>query len=227
MTFKRIARFALLAPFLAAAPALAADLPSRSGPPADYYPPPPAFTWTGFYVGVQGGVGFSAFQAQGAQIGGSPTGGLIGLTGGYNYQIAPQFVLGAEADFSFTGVKETHSPFFGAVARGEVDNMLTVRGRAGYVVDRALIYGTAGFAASKNTIGITAPFAGFSGVQSSFQGGWALGAGLEYLFTPNLSAKGEYLFTSTGTGRYFDFTPYALYSGVNTSSVKAGLNVHF
>jgi len=38
--------------FLAALPfaAFAADLPSRKGPPV-YVPPPPVFTWTGFYVG--------------------------------------------------------------------------------------------------------------------------------------------------------------------------------
>ncbi len=226
MKLNRIALFAVLASF-AAAPAIGADLPRRSGAPADYYPPPPAFTWTGFYVGVQGGYGFGSFQDQGAGIGGSPSGGLIGLTGGYNYQIAPQFVIGGEIDFSFAGISNYQSPFFGAFSRGEVDDLLTVRGRAGYAVDRALFYGTAGFAASKNTIGLSAPLRGVSALQANFQGGWTLGGGLEYLITPNLSAKGEYLYTSTGSGRYFDFSPYALYSGVNMSTIRGGLNVHF
>lgn len=224
-------RVLLAAPLLLAATAAgAADLPRRSGPPqAVDYAPPRAFAWGGFYAGVQGGYGFSAFQDSGGALVGSPSGGLIGVTGGYNYMVTPQFLVGGEVDFAFSGVGDTQTPFFGAVARGEAEDVLTVRGRAGYaLIDRALVYGTAGFAASKNTIGFNTLFPlPFSGYQSSFEPGWALGAGLEYLVTQNLSAKAEYLFTSTGSGRYFDVSPYALESGVNMSSIKGGLNFHF
>ncbi|MGJ0393790.1 MAG: outer membrane protein [Methylocystis sp.] len=223
----KLNRAALFAPLLfAATAATGADLPRRSAPSADYYPPPPVFTWQGFYAGVQGGVGFAAFQNGGsALIGSTPVGGLIGVAGGYNYMAAPQLMIGAEVDFAFTGVSGSRSPFWGTYAKGEVDDLLTVRARAGYVMNRALFYVTAGFAGSKNTIQLwQGPF---YGVQASFQPGWALGAGLEYMILPSLSVKGEYLFTSTGSGRYFDFSRYALDSGVNMSSFKAGLNYHF
>jgi outer membrane immunogenic protein len=223
----KFSRVLLCAPFLvAASAALGADLPRRSDPPLVDYAPPPAFTWGGFYAGVQGGVGFASFTNDGSRLIGDPTGGLIGVTGGFNYMAAPQFLVGAEADFSFTGVSAATAPLWNAVAKGEVDDVLTIRGRAGYaVMDRALLYVTGGFAASKNTLQFAqGPFYGF---QASFQPGWALGAGVEYLITQSVSAKGEYMFTSTGSGRYFDFSPYALDSGVNMSAVKGGLNFHF
>ena len=40
---------------LSAIPALGADLPYRKGPPVYTPPPPPIFTWTGFYVGLNAG----------------------------------------------------------------------------------------------------------------------------------------------------------------------------
>lgn len=206
---------------------LAADLGGRAPPPVDYAPPPPSFTFGGFYVGVQGGWAFASFREDANRLLGDQNGGLIGVTGGYNYMVAPQFLIGAEADFAFADITGSRAPFFGAIARGEVDNILTVRGRAGLTMDRALFFVTGGFAASKNTIGLTTPFTGFTAFQSTFQPGWAVGAGMEYMLTSYLSAKGEYLFTSVGSDRYFDFSPNALNAGVNMSTVKGGLNFHF
>ena len=38
--------------------AMAADLPSRKAPPP-YIPPPPVFTWTGFYAGLESAYTFT------------------------------------------------------------------------------------------------------------------------------------------------------------------------
>ena len=75
---------ALLAP---AGMAAAADLY-----PAPYYRAPspayavPLFTWTGFYVGLNGGGAFgsSTWDTAGSI---NTSGGLVGGTVGYNYQI--------------------------------------------------------------------------------------------------------------------------------------------
>lgn len=224
----KLSRALFCAPLLlVASAAFGADLPSRtSPPPLDYAPPPPALTWGGFYAGVHGGVGFASFKNDGGRLIGDPTGGLIGVTGGFNYMVAPQFLIGVESDFAFAGISATTSPFWNAAAKGEVDDLFTIRGRAGYaVMERAIVYVTGGFAASKNTLQFAQ--GSFYGFQASFQPGWALGAGVEYMITPRVSAKGEYIFTSTGSGRYFDFSPYALDSGVNMSAIKAGVNFHF
>jgi outer membrane immunogenic protein len=226
MTSKRVA---LVAPLMAlglivGSGARAADLPGRSG--AAFYAPPPAaplFTWTGLYVGLQGGYGFSSF-VNGGSLAGNPSGGLIGVTGGYNYQIAPQFVVGGEVDFAFAGISGSQN-YWGVAAYGSVNNILTARLRGGYVWDRALIYVTGGFAGSSNTLALNSW--GFSGNQTTFQAGWALGAGVEYMITPNISAKGEYLYTSTGSSPYFDYSRWSTESGVTMSTIKGGVNYHF
>jgi outer membrane immunogenic protein len=99
--------------------ALAADLPSRRPPPPAFVPPP-LMTWTGFYIGVNGGgiwqsrdvvttgldlgAPISPFaSAAGALaanniISSNKIGFLGGATWGYNWQFG-RIVLGTESDF--------------------------------------------------------------------------------------------------------------------------------
>jgi outer membrane immunogenic protein len=219
---------ALLAPImLAATPVAAADLPRRSAPPVDYYAPTPAATWQGFYFGVNGGYGWGAFTDGSDWVFGKPSGGMIGVTAGYNYLLAPNFLVGLEADIDFTGMKDWRAPYFGLTSATSMDDLLTVRGRAGYTLDRALFFVTGGFAGTRNTISVSNWWTGFSSQQSIFQAGWALGGGVEYMFLPNLSGKAEYLFTSVGSDQFFNFSTSALQAGTNSSQVRAGLNYHF
>lgn len=220
---------ALLAPaLLLAGQAQAADLPRRTAPVDDSYgAPSAAHSWRGFYIGLNAGYGFSSFDNNASDLFGSPNGGLIGVTGGYNFALASNFLLGLEADFAFAGMKGSRAPWAGLAGRSGVDDILTVRGRAGVTLDRALLFVTGGFAGSNNTIAVANAFTNFYGQQSKYQGGWTLGGGLEYALTGNISAKAEYLFTSVGGDHYFDFSPNVLESSVNTSLVRGGLNYHF
>jgi outer membrane immunogenic protein len=72
---------------LLAGSALAADLPSRKAPPPAFVPPPPAFSWTGLYGGVNIGYGFGASSSLlgGELIAQQPSYGI----GGGNYQGVP------------------------------------------------------------------------------------------------------------------------------------------
>jgi outer membrane immunogenic protein len=88
---------------LFAGSALAADLPSRKAPPV-YVPPPPVFSWTGLYGGINIGYGFGNGDRDVGGLGylASPTGvlpsgaawslnnNLQGVVGGgqvgYNFQ---------------------------------------------------------------------------------------------------------------------------------------------
>ena len=77
-------------------------------------PPPPAPTWTGFYVGIDGGVtrhdawfndltGFVRFGSF-ASYNTAKTGGVLGGFAGYNWQDR-SFVFGVEADINWIDAK--------------------------------------------------------------------------------------------------------------------------
>ncbi len=214
----------MVAAFALGPSAQAADLPRRrAAPPPDFYAPTPVANWQGFYAGVQGGVGFSSFTDGPYD---RAIGGLIGFTGGYNYIAAPNLLVGVETDFSFAGISGSRD-YWGAGTKNSVDDIWTVRGRVGYLIDRALIYATAGFAASFNNATVGSWYPAFWGNESRFQTGWAVGGGLEFMVLDNLSAKGEYLYTSVGPDTFFNFTPYRSQISVDTSLVRAGVNYHF
>ena len=192
-----------------ALPALAADLPYRSRP--DFAPPlvPRAFTWTGFYVGVNAGANVNGGSA--AQLRGNDpvlqTNTLAGLRPasssirdsafaggqvGYNYQFSPfgsfsgAAVVGGEADIAYTGTSGS-ATFFSdreSILHSRTDYVGTVRGRLGYAFDTVLLYGTGGFAyggTSNNTSFLNpAGFQTYNGNSSSTRTGYAVGGGVEF-----------------------------------------------
>jgi outer membrane immunogenic protein len=62
---------------------------------------------------------------------------------------------------------------------------------------------------------------------SGWQNGWAIGGGIEYAFTNNISVKGEYLFSQLGSRTYFAGTPDVVKTGLDVSTIKAGINYKF
>jgi outer membrane immunogenic protein len=139
--------------------ASAADIPARM----PYKAPAvvaPVFSWTGFYVGINGGYGGNEykypFQAPIVSSSGEATlnssGFLAGGQMGYNWQ-AGSWVFGVEADIQWSNIKgeldaSANTPL-GALALSagsELEWFGTVRGRLGYTWDRLMVYGTGGFA---------------------------------------------------------------------------------
>ncbi|WP_029032723.1 outer membrane protein [Salinarimonas rosea] len=111
------------ASFVLAGGALAADLPSRVEAPAPVFVAQPVFSWTGFYAGVNAGVGFNAGDDRDSVVVVAPNATAVpagttirygdnsedaSFTGGgfigYNHQFVNNFVLGAEADIQFVGL---------------------------------------------------------------------------------------------------------------------------
>jgi outer membrane immunogenic protein len=225
-----------------ASAACAADM----GPPvykAPYpVPPPPLYSWTGFYVGANGGFGGNNvnYSSTIAGVTGNTSlnssGFLGGGQAGFNWQVAPSWVIGVETDFDGTNISSNASastPFASANAGTKTDWFGTVRGRAGFLVTPvALLYGTGGWAYGHTTSSATATAFGFTESVSSanMQNGWTAGGGLEYAINPWLSLKTEYLYVNLGSANLSgveDGVPITVTEKTAFHTVKAGLNFKF
>lgn len=218
--------------------ASAADLPAKVYTKAP--PPAPVYNWTGCYIGAEAGYTWGresvlATTAPGGTVTSvKPDGGLGGGAIGCNWQTS-NVVIGIENDISASGLRGTagdQAPFNATFSHSVSSTWLdTLRGRIGLTWDRALFYATAGVAftdirdSASNGAGIT--IAG-----TSTRTGWTAGAGVEYMFAPNWSAKVEYLYADFGTLHdAFDVPTAGFFTGVNThlteNIVRAGINYHF
>ena len=182
------------------AQASAADLPRRYIPPGFV----PAFSWSGFYVGVNAGYGFGNSNwtdpVAGIATGDfSLGGGLVGGTIGYNMQLGGS-VFGVEGDIAWSGIEGSTSTLCFGACKTANDWLGTLRGRAGYAFGRFLPYLTGG-AAFGNVNATTSPD---TGSFSSTNIGWTFGAGVEYAFFTNWSAKLEYRYVDLGSAESGD-----------------------
>jgi outer membrane immunogenic protein len=159
--------------------AFSADMPSKA-PIA-----PVAYSWTGFYLGVQAGYGwdkgsvthspvdpfFTDFFTPPFSDGEIPAsnslsskGFLGGIEGGYNHQYG-QAVIGLEADFSYSGIRgstTSTSPQFGATPSlttaddKKLEWFGTLRGRLGFLpAPSMLAFVTGGLAYGKTAASTT------------------------------------------------------------------------
>lgn len=206
--------------------AQAADLPYRSAAPGNYdYPP--SFTWTGFYAGLNTGVGIGTYNGTGAPYFGSdPKGWLLGVTAGYNYQ-SGNLLMGGEADFDWSRIASDATVYPGVTSTGIVQNMSTIRARFGYTMDRILVFGTGGYAGASIRGVLNNVPRGSVADQSYWANGFALGFGAEYAITPHITAKAEYIYTSFGSNTYFTGTPNVSSVGANINLLRAGVNYKF
>ncbi len=215
--------------------AQAADLPRARAPapvaPVAYVPP--VYNWSGFYVGGNLGAGFADSSwtdpFSGAHDTFNKTGFIGGGQVGANWQI-DALVLGIEGDFDWTGIKASGHDSLGNTIGANTQWTSTVTGRVGAAFDRLLVYGKGGVAFahdndSLNTIG------GAAASASLTRTGWTAGAGLEYAFAPNWSAKIEYDYLGFGSETVnlptAAFPTYSTGASLNIQEVKAGINFKF
>ncbi len=217
---------AVLASTAFVVPALGADLPSQGGAPY-YAPPPPMFTWSGFYVGANASFAFGRYTSGGSTFFGNADGGLFGITAGYNYQSGP-LVAGIEGDLDFGGVSGTN-PGVGIYATGTINGEGSIRARFGYTFNHTLIYVTGGYTGAnlKGSLVDVSAAPNLFVSQSTFLNGFVIGGGVEYALTRNISVKAEYLFSDYGSSGLFAGTRDNIGAGLSLSTFRAGINYHF
>ena len=237
---------------ISAVTATAADMAPRTYSKAPA--PIEVYNWTGFYVGANSGGGWShnCWTLTGPIDAGchDGSGGLAGGQAGYNWQMS-NFVLGVELSGDWANLKGNNIPAL--IPQGtdssRVSSIVMATARAGFAMDRALIYGKGGAAWVRENysiscngvtaLGFCVPV-GFTPAQASeTRTGWTVGVGLEYLLTRNLSLGIEYDYIGLGNhSPVFSAAPgydIACGAGVscpitirqNVSVVTARLNWHF
>jgi hemolysin activation/secretion protein/opacity protein-like surface antigen len=206
----------------------------------------------------------SAFAANG-QARPSVAGGMAGAQAGYN-ALFGAWALGAEADIDGAGLRGRAATFgltnvadgvpastvlSGTEAQKSIDWLATARARVGFVATpRLLAYGTAGLAfggvsaqAAVNqqwsgAFGSNFSTIGAVGRYSDVKVGWTAGAGVEWMFAPQVSLKAEYLYYDLGSTQFSNSLLATSFTVANTTATnvrtrfngqlaRVGLNYHF
>jgi outer membrane immunogenic protein len=174
-------------------------------------------SWTGLYIGVGMGGGASVtdlsvnifdedetFEFFGFDgVGGEGALGTVQL--GYDYQLSQRFVIGAFADYDFSGISTEIRAFDSAFETEiDLDHMWTVGARFGFLATPdTLVYALLGYTQGE-----------FSADDFDIEvdvEGWSFGGGIETRLTENWSLKGEYRFTQFDEeslfGGFIEFEP--------------------
>lgn len=210
--------------------------------------------WIGWYAG--GDLGGSWGRAQSnfaiSVLGGpaavsnsvSPDGVIGGGQLGYNWELDPNWLIGAEADIQGSGEKAggqfaiVDTEGVSANYEAKIEWFGTIRGRLGYIVDRRLLlYATGGLAYGRvsfaGTAGNTVAASVFSTAFSSaaVNAGWTAGGGVEGMaWDPRWTWKVEYLYLDLGALNSAASPGFATIHATTKFTdqvVRGGLNFHF
>jgi outer membrane immunogenic protein len=208
-------------------------------------PPTCDFSWTGFYIGANGGYGWGSadthfdplpdaatfFDLEPTSLEPDPDGFIGGGQLGYNFQWN-WLILGVEADFqgsdmegsgtsspiiNITGGPERPGSFL--VAHERTQWFGTARARMGFApFCRLMVYATGGLAYGNVDYSANANFDNGFTYPVSFsktKAGWTVGGGLEYALSHHWSVRAEYLYYDLGDESR---TGQELFNGVPTGS---------
>jgi outer membrane immunogenic protein len=227
-------------------PALAADMPLKAAPP------PPAWTWTGCYIGGNAGAGWTNQNQNRIDVislagvvspspvpyGSETDSGVVGGGQvGCDYQFGGGFVIGIQGQFDWGDLRGSHPsgfPFGGFNMNDTTRSFQTLTGRLGYAFTPGLLAYAKGGAAwvqnSDTLIGVGPP--SFLSESASWTAsGYTVGGGLEWRLAPTWSVFAEYNYMNFGTKSVTFIAPAGLTGageiigvGQNVQTAVVGMN---
>jgi outer membrane immunogenic protein len=201
---------------------------------------------------------FASLGSSGSKHHGFSGGGQVGINSQWN-----NLVIGLEGDIQYIGLKSSRiigpvtgvPPFPGAAATTfsfqdstKSTWVSTIRPRIGFAAGSALIYATGGLAFGEqrfsqsytvvNTFPAVPAALTFNSVgagsSTRLGAGWTAGGGIEWMFAPNWSIKGEYLHIELDTQSFNSAlsTPFQGFTArhetrVTADIARAGVNYRF
>ncbi len=190
-----------------------------------------------------GGTGFTTVGP--TTVGVKESGGVVGGQLGCDYQFPSNIVLGVEGSASGSTMKGTtlfalpDSPPDTALLTVKTDFIPALTGRVGYAADNFLFYAKGGVAWASSKYSLTGTFGAAGtivpGIPFDFEGlsfrtGWTAGAGVEWAFAQDWSARLEYDYydfgTFTATMNDVANGPGPLSFKTTMQTVKLGVNFH-
>jgi outer membrane immunogenic protein len=197
-------------------------------------PPAGSGSWTGLYVGANLGlsIGQSPTVRRSQFVGDpnvlsdtfnqSPFGAVGGAQLGYNWQFAPNWVAGLEADLQGSGQAASDCVYLCSLPAAGFNRNLTIeqrldwfgtaRARFGWTNGPALIYATGGLAyghvttdAAFSDFNFGTPASGSAHIET-MKVGWTAGFGAEMQIVGNWTGKLEYLYVDLGNVSNGGFT---------------------
>lgn len=217
--------------------------------PAPIVETPAAYDWSGIYIGLHGGAGWSdanshynddAYNAPncgffwGCPVDVDPVGAFAGVQIGWNHVFGNGLLLGVEGDWSYANLTDSgEGPFFGGLSSThidlKVDQLATVQARIGWAMDRWLPFMTVGWGwAHVERSAFNPQFLGPTAiVDTNWHSGLTLGAGVEYGINDRWSVKGEYRYFNGGSEDYSLTFADGTAVDLDIHTVRFGVNLRF
>ncbi len=221
-----------LAALLLAGPVVAADMAARPYAKAPMMAPSPIYNWTGFYIGGHIGGAFSGSNSFNGLVLSDYSARLLGgFQAGADYQFAPNWVVGAEGQYSWLGKNNLNATFPNAmIFNNDQRAIASITARVGYTWGPGLAYVKGGYAYSdnKDTLTLTGVPVAFT-LDKNHRDGYTVGAGVEYMFAQNWSAKAEYMYYNFGDTRFVTpavLVPFGTFHN-DEHTLKLGVNYRF